>query len=185
MQIFRGTFTFKMGALGNEIGDFGVWGNPMVVTKSKQAGNYTPIFIISCDTLRPDHLLPYGYDLPTSPHLDKFARDAVVFENAYTTQTFTPVAHMSMLTGKYPTSHGLTKNTDVYSHVNVISEIVKKLWLSNSRIYRFFMVVYAITRFFVWYGFILCPESIEEDNKRKDRRSVFEVCEEAKQWIEG
>jgi len=179
------TFTFKMGALGNEIGDFGVWGNPMVVTKSKQAGNYTPIFIISCDTLRPDHLLPYGYDLPTSPHLDKFARDAVVFENAYTTQTFTPVAHMSMLTGKYPTSHGLTKNTDVYSHVNVISEVLRNYGYQTAGFTGFLWWFMPSRGFSRGMDLFSVPESIEEDNKRKDRRSVFEVCEEAKQWIEG
>ncbi len=119
-------FIFQMTPINNPIGDFGVWGNPMLVnTIIGDSQDKTPFFIISCDTLRPDHLLPYGYYLPTSPHLDAFAKDAVVFENAYTTQTFTPVAHMSILTGRYPEGHGLTRNTDVFPYVETLPELMR------------------------------------------------------------
>ncbi|HOV32451.1 MAG TPA: sulfatase [Candidatus Hydrogenedens sp.] len=172
-------FIFKMGALGNEIGDFGVWGNPMIISKSKQAENHIPIFIISCDTLRPDHLLPYGYDLPTSPHLDKFARDAVVFENAYTTQTFTPVAHMSLLTGKYPENHGLTRNTDIFSHVLTLSEVLIGYGYQTAGFAGFLWWFVPSRGFSRGMDFFSVPEKGREGN----RRSVFEVHEEAKEWI--
>lgn len=37
------------------------------------------VILITCDTLRADRLGVYGYDLPTSPRVDAFAKDAVVF----------------------------------------------------------------------------------------------------------
>jgi len=39
------------------------------------------VILISVDTLRPDMLGAYGYDRPTSPTMDAFAEDGVLFEN--------------------------------------------------------------------------------------------------------
>lgn len=63
------------------------------------------IILISIDTLRADHMGLYGYERDTTPQLDAFAREALVFDRAHTTYTWTPVAHMSLLTGLYPTQH--------------------------------------------------------------------------------
>lgn len=41
------------------------------------------ILLISLDTLRPDHTTLYGYGRDTSPFLAEFARQGVVFENAF------------------------------------------------------------------------------------------------------
>jgi arylsulfatase A-like enzyme len=67
------------------------------------------LVLISIDTLRPDHLGLYGYRRPTSPALDAFARQAVVFERAYSTSNWTLPAHVSMLTGLYPAEHGVLR----------------------------------------------------------------------------
>lgn len=66
------------------------------------------VILISVDTLRADHLSVYGYRRPTTPHLEEFARDAVVFENAYHTGGGTLPSHLSILTSLYPTTHGVT-----------------------------------------------------------------------------
>jgi arylsulfatase A-like enzyme len=65
------------------------------------------VILISIDTLRADHLGAYGYERDTSPNLDRFARDAVVFENAISQSAWTTPAHASMMTGLYPWEHGL------------------------------------------------------------------------------
>ena len=52
------------------------------------------LFII-VDTLRKDHLGCYGYERPTSPNLDAFARDAVRYESAFSASSFTPPSHAS------------------------------------------------------------------------------------------
>jgi arylsulfatase A-like enzyme len=63
------------------------------------------IFIFLIDACRPDHLGVYGYSRPTSPNLDRFAADAVVFENAYANASFTRSSVATLLTGLYPESH--------------------------------------------------------------------------------
>jgi len=63
------------------------------------------IFIFLIDACRPDHLGLYGYPRPTSPHLDRFAADAVVFENAYANASFTRSSVATLFTGLYPESH--------------------------------------------------------------------------------
>jgi arylsulfatase A-like enzyme len=63
------------------------------------------ISIILIDACRPDHLGIYGYSRPTSPNLDRFAQDAVVFENAYANASFTRSSVATLFTGLYPESH--------------------------------------------------------------------------------
>ncbi len=64
--------------------------------------------LISIDTLRPDHLGVYGYTRPTSPRIDAFAANAVVFENAISSAPWTLPAHASLFSGLYPERHRLT-----------------------------------------------------------------------------
>ncbi len=65
------------------------------------------VVIVSVDTLRADHVGAYGYDRPTTPHLDVLATRAVVFEDAISQSAWTRPAHASMLTGLYPSEHGI------------------------------------------------------------------------------
>jgi len=63
--------------------------------------------VITIDSLRPDHLGCYGYARPTSPNLDAFAARAVRFTNAFSTSSFTPPSHGSLLTSRHVGDHGL------------------------------------------------------------------------------
>lgn len=63
------------------------------------------IYIILSDACQASHLGTYGYHRPTSPNIDAFARDAVVYENAYTNAVFTRSSVATLLTGLYPDSH--------------------------------------------------------------------------------
>lgn len=63
------------------------------------------IFIFLLDACRPDHLGLYGYARPTSPQIDRFAEEAVVFENAYASASFTRSSVATLFTGLYPESH--------------------------------------------------------------------------------
>ncbi len=67
------------------------------------------VFVISIDTLRQDHVGTYGYERDTTPVLDQLAESSLVFERAYTTASFTLIAHMSLLTGLYPFQHRVLK----------------------------------------------------------------------------
>lgn len=57
------------------------------------------IVILGIDSLRADHLSCYGYDRLTSPHLDRFAQQGVLFENTFSPHIPTTSAYAMMLTG--------------------------------------------------------------------------------------
>jgi arylsulfatase A-like enzyme len=64
------------------------------------------VVLITLDTTRADHLGFYGYERDTSPNLDRLAQRSTVYTRAYATSSWTLPTHASLLTGKFPTSHG-------------------------------------------------------------------------------
>jgi arylsulfatase A-like enzyme len=64
------------------------------------------ILLIVADALRADHLGFYGYDRPTSPSIDKFAAEALVFEKAMSNSPWTKPSMGSVFTSLYPHEHG-------------------------------------------------------------------------------
>jgi arylsulfatase A-like enzyme len=59
------------------------------------------ILLITIDALRADHLGCYGYERPTSPHLDQFARQGQLFINAHAQGTNTGHSFASMFRSAY------------------------------------------------------------------------------------
>ena len=57
------------------------------------------ILLIAVDSLRADHMSGYGYNRLTTPHLDRFASEATLFENTFSPHIPTTSAYSSMLTG--------------------------------------------------------------------------------------
>ena len=66
------------------------------------------LVVIVVDTLRADHLGCYGYARPTSPHLDRFAAESVLFENAVASSSWTAPSVASLFTSVHPSVHGVT-----------------------------------------------------------------------------
>jgi len=64
------------------------------------------ILLITLDTTRRDHLGMYGHTIPTSPNLDRLAKDSLVYTQAYAVSSWTLPTHASMFTGKFPSAHG-------------------------------------------------------------------------------
>ncbi|MCD4750227.1 MAG: sulfatase [Thermoanaerobaculales bacterium] len=71
-----------------------------------------PIIIVDIDTLRAGHLGCYGYHRNTSPNIDAFADEAVLFEWAFSQAPNTPPSQASILTGLYPGTHGMVFDED-------------------------------------------------------------------------
>jgi arylsulfatase A-like enzyme len=64
------------------------------------------VVVVLIDTLRADHLSCYGYERPTSPAIDRFATESVLFTRAFSQSTWTKPATASLFTGRYPSQHG-------------------------------------------------------------------------------
>ncbi len=57
------------------------------------------IVLFGIDSLRRDHMSCYGYHRLTTPHLDRFAAESVLFEQTFSAHIPTTSAYASMLTG--------------------------------------------------------------------------------------
>jgi len=71
------------------------------------------IVFLVLDTQRRDRLSCYGYDRPTSPHLDAFAETATLFRHGIAPAQWTVPSHTSMFTGLYPSAHGVLQSYSV------------------------------------------------------------------------
>lgn len=65
------------------------------------------VLVLLVDCLRADALAAGGSELGATPHLDALAREAIVFERAYSVASWTRPAVPSLFTGLYPSEHGL------------------------------------------------------------------------------
>ncbi|MGA1871112.1 MAG: sulfatase-like hydrolase/transferase [bacterium] len=68
------------------------------------------VLLISIDTLRADHLSCYGYTKIQTPHIDSLAHDGIRFASHYTPVPITLPSHATLLTGLYPSEHGVRSN---------------------------------------------------------------------------
>lgn len=66
------------------------------------------VLVIVVDTLRADRLGCYGAERDTSPAIDGLAASGTLFVNAYVPSPWTKPSVASILTGRYPSGHGLT-----------------------------------------------------------------------------
>ena len=93
------------------------------VTKKTQPS----LLLITIDTLRADRLPFYGYKMNTAPFLGKLAERGIVFTNAYSTSSWTVPAATSLVTGVYPSSHGVIQGSVRKGRIYKQAPVPKKL----------------------------------------------------------
>jgi len=158
----------------------GCWGAPVVYSAAFNPA-CIPVILISNDALRADHLSCYGYERNTTPYLDDFAKECVLFERAYTPESWTLTAHVSMMTGLHPRTHGVTAELDLAEGYTTLGEALTQAGYLAA----------AFTGHGIWlapwrgsgHGFDLYnrPPLIEERYRYRD---IFDTLREAKRWVE-
>jgi len=73
-----------------------------------RVGGPPNIILITLDTVRADHLSCYGYLRKTTPNIDAMAQESLVYTRCLSTSSWTLPTHASLLTGRFPSSHGAT-----------------------------------------------------------------------------
>lgn len=68
------------------------------------------VLLVTLDTTRADHLGAYGYAAAETPNIDALAHRGVLFAEATSPAPLTLPAHASIMTGTYPTYHGIRVN---------------------------------------------------------------------------
>jgi len=99
----------------NRYGFFFIIVIALVPACQKQTDVPKHVFFIVIGTLRPDHLGCYGYSVPTSPTIDRLAREGVVFTNAYATSSNTLESVFSF----FNCSTALTNNVHVHTPAEI------------------------------------------------------------------
>ena len=95
-------FCLLLGLLASfSISERAIDGKDKSVPKKEQ-GPYNFI-LISIDTLRPDFLTCYGNKNGYDKKIHEFARECVVFKNAYAQSPWTTPSHATLFTSLYPT----------------------------------------------------------------------------------
>lgn len=152
-----------------------VWGNPIVYDRSRK--ERPPVILISIDTLRADHVSAYGYDRATTPNLDRFAQEAVLFENAFCQETYTLSSHMTMLTGLYPKHHGTTPFTPYEEDRVTLTELLRDAGYLSAGFTGFKNWLKAEWGFAQGFDLYNTPEDV--------RRTVTETHALAEEWLSG
>ena len=91
------------------------------------------VCIIVVDALRAKNLSCYGYEKMTSPNIDAFSKGCTLFENCFSTTNTTDSSFTTILSGKYPLSHGIIQHGDKVnqncieelSHISFLQSILK------------------------------------------------------------
>jgi arylsulfatase A-like enzyme len=79
------------------------WGPVLVSSHPRQPARRPNILFILVDTLRRDHLTPYGYSRDTSPEIARqIATPGTVVEDAYSQAPWTLPSVVSLMTGREP-----------------------------------------------------------------------------------
>jgi hypothetical protein len=109
---------------------FELWAVP-----KETSGHALDVVLITIDSLRPDHLGCYGFERATSPNIDAFARGAVRFTNAFSTSSFTPPSHASLLTSRAVGDHNLlTWNELPEEQVTLPEVLVARGWRTGASV---------------------------------------------------
>ena len=104
-----------------------MWADPTVLAPVTERARPMPsIVLVSLDTLRAKSMSAYGYARETTPFLTRFAATGVRFANAYTTFSNTFGAHMSMLTGAYPSKHAVRTSRTLSPDIPTLAERLRR-----------------------------------------------------------
>lgn len=83
--------------------------------------------VIVTDQHRADYLGCYGHPLLKTPHIDKLAHNGVRFDNFHVASPVCMPNRASLLTGRYPSAHGLRDNGNILSlRANTFVDVLRQ-----------------------------------------------------------
>lgn len=112
------------------------WGLSVLLAPEQKSVAFAPqqqaagpnIILLSVDALRADYLSFYNPDAAADiPNLNAFARDALVFQQAFAQAPWTKPSFGTLFTGLYPEAHGATSKTASLSpSVETLAELLQR-----------------------------------------------------------
>jgi choline-sulfatase len=149
--------------------------------------NELNLVVITLDTFRADRLGAYGSRRGLTPHLDRFANEAVLFETTDSVAPLTLPAHASLFTGRFPTGHGVHENADVLRDGrggDTLAEVLTRSGLQTGAFVATTVLDASrgLNRGFSHYDAVL-PRR-DAYGRQHGRRRADEVVARAVQWLD-
>ncbi len=114
LQLAAGRFTLALALAGVLALSLGAWALRGAALRSEgtAVGAFPNVLIVTVTGLRADAVGTYGATTIATPVLDALAEQGASFRDTLTPSRVAPAAAASLLTGLYPTSHGLRDDGD-------------------------------------------------------------------------
>ncbi len=144
------------------------------------------IILISIDTIRADHVSSYGYPYKTTPRIDAFADNAVLFENCFSNIPLTLPAHSSMLTGVIPPTHGVQDNLSMALSDSVLT-LPEMLQARGYATYGIISADVLNKRYGLDQGFDVYDDTFDGETSKSElvpQRFADETAAHALEWLE-
>ena len=147
------------------------------------------VLLLSLDSVRADRISATGYrppthpDVLTTPHIDRLAAEGVMFENAFSTTSWTLPSHMAIFTGLHDVLHGvIDKDRPLDRGLTTLPELLhEKGWTTGG----FFSGPYLNPVFGFGQGFdhyvncgTVVPPELFADSKLGDWREIHRFSHE-------
>jgi arylsulfatase A-like enzyme len=124
-------------------------------TVSAPSPNLPNVIVIVMDTVRGDHLSLDGYPRQTTPNLDRWAAEGTVFDNAWSSSSWTMPAHASLLTGRPTYEHGADRKARLDDRLPVLPEVLAQSGYSTGAFIAnniWIIPGYGFDRGFQWFA---------------------------------
>ncbi len=147
------------------------------------------VVIITLDTTRADRLSVYGFMDAPMPHLERLAREGVVFDQATSVAPLTLPAHASLFTGLFPPRHGVRDNADrpLSAEHQTMAEVLRARGFRTGAFVGSVVLDAdrGLAQGFDHYGGVVETDARRPASKTPRRRRGDEVVTDAIRWIEG
>jgi arylsulfatase A-like enzyme/tetratricopeptide (TPR) repeat protein len=147
------------------------------------------VILVTLDTTRADHLGCYGYAPAKTPNLDALAQAGVLFTQAASVAPLTQPAHSSIMTGMYPTHHGVRVNGNAAlgPEQKTIAEALREKGYSTGAFIAAFVLDgrWGLNQGFQVYDDRLDLEKYKHLDLASVQRPADKVMDAALGWLEG
>jgi arylsulfatase A-like enzyme/tetratricopeptide (TPR) repeat protein len=147
------------------------------------------VILVTLDTTRADRLGCYGYPRRTTPHIDALARRGVLFTQAASPAPLTLPAHSSIMTGTYPTQHGVrvNGNTALGQGQHTLAEVLSEKGYETAAFIGAFVLDgrWGLNQGFDVYDDRFDLKTYEHLDLGTVQRPGNEVMDDALSWLEG
>jgi arylsulfatase A-like enzyme/Flp pilus assembly protein TadD len=143
------------------------------------------VLLITLDTTRADHIGAYGYARGRTKAIDALAAEGIRFAHAQSPVPLTLPAHASVLTGTYPTFHGLRNNGSYFLSPGA-ETLAKILKTRGYRTAAFVSSFILDSRFGLDQGFDVYSDRMDTAGGVKDMQSerpAGEVFADFDAWL--